>query len=111
IASFALLIVSADGTLQRVAEKPDEALLREIGEDARVSMNCWCFPPEIFTACRAIGPSARGELEIPHAVQYAIDDLNMHFRVVASDLAVLDLSSRADISAVKERLAGVEVRL
>lgn len=111
IARFALLQTDVEGYLERVVEKPDEEELRRFGADAPVSMNCWCFPPEIFAACAAISPSARGELEIPHAVQYAIEELGMRFRVVPSDLPVLDLSSRGDIASVEQRLRGVEVRL
>jgi glucose-1-phosphate thymidylyltransferase len=111
IAKFALLVTRPDGTLERIVEKPDEATLGRIGPDARISMNCWCFPPEIFTACRAIQPSERGELEIPHAVQYASERLGLRFAVVPSEASVLDLSSRADIAAVTERLRDVPVRL
>lgn len=111
IGSFALLVADPEGVLLRVMEKPAEAEVLRLGPDTPVSMNCWCFPPEIFAACRAIEPSSRGELEIPAAVQYAIDVMGMRFRIVPSDLPVLDLSSRGDIAAVKERLRGVEVRL
>lgn len=111
IAKFALLITDQDGLLRRIAEKPDEATMRTIGETAPVSMNCWCFPAEILAACRAIGPSERGGLELPHAVQHAIDVLGLSFRVVPCDAPVLDLSSRADIAAVKAALSTVEVAL
>ena len=36
---------------------------------------------------------------------------DMRVRAIRESSAVLDLSSRADIATVKERLAGVEVRL
>lgn len=111
IAKFALLVTRPDGSLERIVEKPDESVLRALGEDALVSMNCWCFPREIFAACRAVEPSERGELELPHAVQYGIDRLGMRFHIVRSAASVLDLSARADIPRVKERLRGVEVRL
>lgn len=111
IAAFALLVVRADGTLARVVEKPDPATMEALGPDTPVSMNCWAFPPRILEACRSIEPSQRGELEIPHAAQYAIDNLGMRFHVVPTHEGVLDLSSRGDIEAVKARLASVEVRL
>ena len=111
IAAFALLVVRADGTLARVVEKPDPATMEALGTQTAVSMNCWAFPPRILEACRSIEPSERGELEIPHAVQYAIDHLGMRFHVVPTEEGVLDLSSRGDIEAVKARLASVEVRL
>lgn len=111
IAKFALLEMDDDGALRRIVEKPDEAVLQAMGPHAPVSMNCWCFSAEIFEACRAIEPSERGELEIPLAVQYAIERMGMRFAVVESRSGVLDLSSRGDIAAVKERLAGIEVHL
>jgi glucose-1-phosphate thymidylyltransferase len=111
IARFALLVTAPDGTLERIVEKPNEEILREMGEDALVSMNCWCFSREMFAACRAVEPSERGELELPHAVQYAVDRMGMRFHVVPSDQGVLDLSSRADIAAVTARLRDVQVRL
>jgi len=74
-------------------------------------MNCWRFETTIFTACRSVSPSARGELELPDAVQYAIDSLGERFRVVPLQAAVLDLSSRKDITVVAARLAETEVSL
>ena len=95
----------------RIVEKPDAATLQAVGEAARVSMNCWAFTSDIFAACRAIEPSARGELEIPHAVQYGIERMGMRFQLVPTDRGVLDLSSRGDIAAVTERLRDVAVQL
>lgn len=69
------------------------------------------FGPAIFRAAGSIKPSPRGELEIPDAVQYAIDRLGESFRVLPFNLPVLDLSSRSDIAAVKASLAGMEVNL
>src|SRR6185437_8667705 len=42
-----------------------------------VSMNVWRLTSEFFQACRDVQPSPRGELELPLAVQYAIDVLGM----------------------------------
>ena len=80
-------------------------------EPVGVSMNCWRFDRRIFAACRAIGPSVRGELEITDAVQHGIDVLGMRFRAVLFHAAVLDLSSRHDVAGVAARLQGMEVRL
>jgi len=76
-----------------------------------VGMNCWRFTPTIFQACRSIGPSPRGELEITDAAQYAIDRLGERFHVFRCSEPVLDLSSRGDIESVAKRLAGVKVNL
>ena len=111
IASYALLVTSPAGKLERVVEKPDAATLATFGQDAPVSMNCWAFPPEMLRACREVEPSPRGELEIPLAVQYAIDHFGLAFHVVLANDGVLDLSSRGDIATVKEHLASVEVNL
>jgi len=106
-------ITEADGSvrLQRILEKPDEATLARLPRPLGVSMNCWRFGPAIFEACRSIKPSPRGELELPDAVQYAIDRLGERFSIVWCKAPVLDLSSRDDIEPVARRLAGVKVDL
>lgn len=109
LAKYAAVSVSPDGYLQRIVEKPDLDLLPSPASNLLISMNCWRFSPEIFTACRAIAPSARHELELADAVQYAVDALRVRFRVVSSDAAVLDLSNRTDIAPVAARLAAVHV--
>jgi SSS family solute:Na+ symporter len=111
IAAYAMLDVSNDDMLKKVSEKPSEAALAALGDAAGVSMNCWRFTSEIFRACRDVQPSPRGELELPLAVQYAIDILGMRFSVIRADAPVLDLSRRADIARVTERLANTEVSL
>ena len=111
IRRYALLDIGADGYLRRIAEKPDEATARAMAGTPYVSMNVWCFDSGIFEACRTVAPSARGELELPLAVQHAIDRYGKRFRAVPMRASVLDLSSRADIAGVAARLAGVEVRL
>jgi dTDP-glucose pyrophosphorylase len=70
------------------------------------SMNCWLFDSRIFEACRKVPVSPRGELELPRAVQLAIDTMGMTFSVVRLALPVLDMTSRSDIAAVQQRLAG-----
>jgi predicted nicotinamide N-methyase len=44
-------------------------------------------------------------------VQLAIDEFGMRFKVIFSRRPVLDLSSRADIVKVAERLSVAKVRL
>jgi dTDP-glucose pyrophosphorylase len=108
---FAVGQVDGQGFLQRILEKPDEPTLARLPRPLWLSMNCWQFRPVIFEACRHVGPSPRGELELPDAVQYAIDVLGERFRVVPVRAAVLDLSSRQDVAPVAARLAGTKVRL
>jgi glucose-1-phosphate thymidylyltransferase len=111
IAAFALLDVTPGGALRRIVEKPDEATMRAMASARLVSMNAWLLSPAIFEACRAVAPSPRGELELPHAVQWLIDERGVRVTVLPVRAAVLDLSSRADIPAVAAGLAGVTVRL
>ena len=110
IARYALLDVAPDGTLRRIVEKPDAVTERTLN-DAPVSMNCWLLTPAIFEACRHIAPSPRGEIELPLAIQYAIDKMEMRVLVLPVDAPVLDLSHRADIPAVASRLEHLTVSL
>lgn len=109
IGQFAVGMIDARGFLERIIEKPDAATMESLPSPVWVSMNCWRFGPAIFEACRAIDPSPRGELEIPTAVQYAIDTLGEPFHAVTVHDAVLDLSSRDDIGPVAAKLKGTEV--
>lgn len=111
ILRYALLELDAHGYLRRIAEKPDESTAREMAGTPFVSMNLWSFDSGIFDPCRTVQPSERGELEIPLAVQHAIDAYGRRFRAVPLAASVLDLSSRGDIAGVAERLSGVEVKL
>jgi len=107
---FAVAEITPEGNLKRILEKPDEAMLARLPQPLWVSMNCWRFGSSIFKACRAIGPSPRGEFEVPDAVQYAIDNLGESFRALTLQAAVLDLTSRQDVGPVAEKLSGMEVR-
>ena len=109
--AFAVAKISDDGYLQKIIEKPDEQTLEALGDPIYISMNCWRFGPKIFEACRAIEPSPRGELELPDAVQYAMDELGDRFEAVCVKGAVLDLSYRSDVLPVAKKLSGVEVKL
>jgi len=108
---FAVGQMDSDGHLAGILEKPDEKTWNALPRPIWLSMNCWRFRPVIFEACRKIRPSPRGELELPDAVQYAMERLNEPFRVIKVEDAVLDLTSRSDIAAVAARLKDVEVRL
>jgi dTDP-glucose pyrophosphorylase len=92
-------------------EKPEASTIASLGSAAGVSMNCWRLTSEIFRACRDVPPSARNELELPAAIQYAIDVLGMRIRMIEADAPVLDLSHRADIPVVTARLKDVAVKL
>ena len=111
IARFAILKIDGAGYLTRIIEKPPPEAIQAQPGPICVSMNCWRFGPGIFPACRAISPSPRGELEIPDAVQYAMDRLGQRFRALRLHAPVLDLTSRSDVTGVAERLSGLEVAL
>ena len=110
ILAFALGRVGPDGCLDALIEKPDAAALTSLGPDRHVSMNCWRFPAVIFEGCRGLTPSPRGELELADAINLTIAR-GVRFEVRTSPDGVLDLSRRGDISAVRDRLLGVAVRL
>jgi dTDP-glucose pyrophosphorylase len=111
IAQYALLDIGADGYLRRIVEKPTPAEAAAFGADPCVSMNLWVFGPDIIRACREVPASARGEYEIPVAVQWAIDHHGLRARALPFHLPVLDLSRRADVALVTQRLRAVTVRL
>jgi dTDP-glucose pyrophosphorylase len=101
----------ASGVLTALIEKPDaEAWQSLTARRALISMNCWRVPPALLDFCRVLKPSARGELELPHAIRDAIE-AGMRFRVVRSEDGVLDLSGRGDIATVADRLRDVRVEV
>lgn len=110
VTRFGALDIGPDGFLLRILPRPNAAMVRS-GEEIYGSMNCWLFDSSIFRACREIALSPRGELELPRAVQLAIDSHGLKMKVIKVRAPVLDLSSRADIAGVQERLRDVEVSL
>lgn len=105
---FGALSVDDDGYLASIIPRTGDASAH--GDEVYASMNCWLFDRAIFEACRRVEMSPRKELELPRAVQLAIDTMGMRFKVLKFDLPVLDLSTRGDISGVQQRLRGVNVR-
>ena len=105
---FGALDVDEEGFLRRILIAPTGAAQVEATYS---SMNCFEFTPEIFKACREVPLSARNEYELPQAIHFAIDNRLMRFKVVKVEAAVLDLSSRADIARVAEKLRGTSVQL
>ena len=110
IRTFAHCVVDGDEFLTDIVEKPDAAAAAKLGAEKLVSMNCWRFGRDIFTACRDIPMSSRGEYELPQAVRLAIQQ-GAKFKVAISSRGVLDLSRRSDIAEVAARLGKIEVRL
>jgi dTDP-glucose pyrophosphorylase len=110
VTRFGALDISPDGYLRRILARPDESILAS-GEEIYGSMNCWLFDTTIFRACREVALSPRGELELPRAVQLAIDSHGLRMKVIRLRAPVLDLSNRDDIAGVQERLRNVAVQL
>lgn len=108
---FAVAEADEEGFLRQIIEKPDAEMLHVLKGPLGVGMNCWRFDARIFAACRAIEVSARGELELPDAVQYAIDHLGVRFAMRVFAAAVLDLSNQGDVESVAELLQNKEVLL
>ena len=109
--AYAYLEVDGSGVLRKIREKPTDASGVTSGRDSLVSMNCWRLTSAFFRACRHVQPSPRGELELPLAVQYAIDILGLRIKVIPDESQVLDLSGRADIPGVALALSKAEVSL
>jgi glucose-1-phosphate thymidylyltransferase len=108
VGRFGALEIDEDGSLRRIVATP--ASTSDVAP-LYASLNCWLFTSEIFRACRAVTPSARGELELPQAVQLAIANGWMRFEAVRMRAGVLDMSSRGDIASVADRLRGTRVEL
>src|SRR6516162_10080039 len=72
IGAFAYCVVDGDEFPTDIVEKPDAAAAAKFGAEKLVSMNCWRFGRGIFTACRDVPMSSRGEYELPQAVRLAI---------------------------------------
>ena len=111
VRQFAVAKADANGWLEAIVEKPSDEQLAKLGQDAPISMNCWRFDAKIFEACDAIGPSERGEWELPTAVLHSIEQLNARYRVVPWNEPVFDMTSRRDIASITAAMAKLEVRL
>ena len=106
IRDFACGTVANSGFLTHIVEKPRA----ESDGECLVSMNCWRFSHAIFSLCRDVPLSARGEFELPMAVNLGIAS-GLRIKVAVSQGGVLDLSRRSDIAAVASRLKDVTVNL
>jgi glucose-1-phosphate thymidylyltransferase len=111
VAKYSVVDIDDRGMIRSIVEKPDASFYESLAGDVFVGMNSWSLTPAIYDACRSIAVSPRGELELPAAVQYAIDVMNVPFHALRFHDGVLDLSTRADISSVAARLRDVEPRL
>ena len=69
VRDFAYAVIDADGFLADLVEKPDAETAAKLAGPKLVSMNCWRFGPGIFSFCREVPLSPRGEYELPSAVK------------------------------------------
>lgn len=109
VARFGALTVDDDGWLAGIVPRPGDSV--DDSGEVYASMNCWLFDKRIFDACRLVAMSPRNELELPRAVQLAIDTMEMKFTVLRLHVPVLDMSTRGDVSSVEKKLKSVNVRL
>ncbi|MFD1832751.1 MULTISPECIES: glucose-1-phosphate thymidylyltransferase [Streptomyces] len=65
--SFGVVETDADGAVRRMVEKPEEP------RSDMVATGVYFFTPAVHEAVAAIGPGARGELEVTDAVQWLVD--------------------------------------
>ena len=110
ISRFGALEIDDDDYLVRIVPRPGQTPENN-GAEIYASMNCWLFDRRIFEACKRVTLSPRNELELPRAVQLGIDEMGMRFKVIRMSMSVLDMSTRADIYRVQQRLQSVSVRL
>ena len=110
VLSYAFVEFDEQGWLTAILEKPSPTAAVALRAERWVSMNLWSFTPRIFEACGRVRASERGEVELQSAVTIAMRELGERFRVVTARAGVLDLSSRADIATVTERLSQIEPR-
>lgn len=110
VTRFGALTIDSDGFLVSIVPRPSVTVASNDGE-VWASMNCWLFDSRIFEACRRVPRSARNEFELPQAVQLGVDTMDMRFMVVKIVKPVYDLSTRADIATVREKLSSVKVNL
>ena len=89
--------------------RKDFCLWKDPRRRKSMSMNCWRFDDRIFSACRDVPQSPRGEFELPEAVGLAVRR-GVPFKTFAARGPVLDLSTRADAADVARRLAGISPR-
>jgi dTDP-glucose pyrophosphorylase len=108
ITRFGALSIDDAGNLISIVPRAGDP---QTDGEVYASMNCWLFDTRIFDACRNVTMSPRNELELPRAVQLAIDTMGMKFRVVRLHVPVLDMSTRGDIASVEQKLKSINVRL
>ena len=90
--------VDADGRVTGLVEKPDDP------PSTLVPAACYVLPPAIFSACQIVKPSARGEYELPDAI-----DLLLHAGYSVETLPFegwkVNINTERDIERAERRLS------
>ncbi|MGW6546765.1 glucose-1-phosphate thymidylyltransferase [Streptomyces massasporeus] len=103
--AFGVAEVDTEGNVLRLEEKP------ETPRSELALIGVYAFGPAVHEAVRAIAPSARGELEITHAVQWMIDR-GLRVRAETTTLPWRDTGSVEDMLEVNRQvLDGIEGRV
>ncbi len=107
VKDFAVVTASEGGDLLSIVEKPPDPERYLQNGKLWVNMNLYRFTSDVFEACRAVKPDPRrGELELTAAVAGLLEADRPNFRVLFCEGGVLDLTTRADVLAVEQALAG-----
>lgn len=93
----AAVYVDESGFVQKIIEKPPRGTSRTNFNNAGI----FVFPPELFDILRSVPPSARGEIEVPDAIQTMLSNgarvrgvpVIGYWSDVARPAAVLELNS------------------
>jgi len=110
IRAFAYGITNERGVLVDLVEKPDDATVLKLRNQALVSMNLWRFSKPIFDLCAKARLSPRGEYDLSEVIQDAVRK-GLVLKIVSCAAGVLDMSQRSDIPQVSARLANTRVSL
>jgi dTDP-glucose pyrophosphorylase len=122
VRSFAV-VETHEGLLSRIVEKPEEpdrhmvrdflsirgGLEKEVDGKVLVSMNLWCFGPEILEMCRIVPrhvprkPGKQGEYELPDAVALLLER-GGGIQVFYACEDVLDLTRPEDVEIVGRQI-------
>lgn len=105
ISSLAVLNMDREGNLEGIVEKPECPEAYKYRGSLWINMNLYRFTPAIFRFCRMIEPHPeRGELELTEAVSCMLQTSEHPFRIIFASEAVLDMTERGDIRAVRRAL-------
>lgn len=107
IAGFALLLISSEGYLQNIIEKPNPEEVKDFQDTSgrlRVSMNLWkLHGSDIYPILKQLKPHPiRKEKELPTAILQMIQNFPKQVKAIPLSEHVPDLTSKEDIVLLKE---------